>query len=577
MWWAVVPVGCSVATLKDPAPVWPLLSGVPVVVVLDGAATYRLPLGLEKCPTILVGEAGTAPFDQMSQSGRARVCLSYEQSRTRLAEFLPLVTEIAERTAAVEVLSERARRTEDSRPPHRTSGSADVTGAWDFLEAAVEQIGSQDRLLDEFRRAAQHFLRASHVLFFLRDTSGFKSDRNGFSCPADDSLARYLTKFPAVLDGADWPVLPDPMAEMAVRSRLITWSARVIVPIHDNGRLLGLIALGVRDDGHSYDAADRSRMIFFARLLKQFLARSTEVDKLVRNKERWRTGEKYFPNLLILDPEETPPHDLPLIVRTVASEARQSRDTKRVLPTANQPYRISAGIIAENDCVWVCWEDASVELRERNHRERLDRLTLLHDLALTLNHELGNSLVSLLALRHNPGAETSSPVLLAAIKRDIANLETINRHLASIPTFREVNPEPADLRGLVQQVAKRMDVAIDAGPSAIRLNVVPGLVEFGLQAILESLVENRPELGKRGISVHVRALGEADQLTALVAIRGEKLELEGILPLPEPGSIPSHGRIGVFIAKEIIRLHGGEILSGPGLDGAEILISIRSW
>jgi len=577
VWWAAVPAGFSVASLTDPALVLPLLSGIPVVVVLDAAATYRLPAGLEKCPTILVGEAGTALFDQVSQSGRARVCLSYEQSRTRLAEFLPLVAEIAERTAAVEVLSERTRRSEDSRPPLRISSPADATGVWDFLEAAVEQIGSQDRLLDEFRRAARHFLRASHVLFFLRDASGFKSDRNGFSCPADDSLARYLAKFPAVLDGADWPVLPDPMAEIAVRNRLATWSARVIVPIHENGRLLGLIALGVRDDGHSYDAADRARMIFFARLLKQFLARSTEVDQLVRKNERWRTGEKYFPNLLILDPEEAPPRHLPLIVRTVAGEAKQARDTKRILPTANQPYRISAGIIAENGCVWVCWEDATAELRERNHRERLDRLTLLHDLALTLNHELGNSLVSLLALRHNPGAETNSPVLLAAIKRDIANLETINRHLASIPTFREVDPEPADLRGLVQQVVKKMDVAIDAGSRAILLSVVPALVEFGLQAILESLVENRPDLGKRGLSVHVRASGEGDQLTALIAIRGERLELEGILPLPEPGSIPSHGRIGVFIAKEIIRLHGGEILSGPGVDGSEILISIRSW
>ena len=94
---------------------------------------------------------------------------------------------------------------------------------------------------------------------------------------------------------------------------------------------------------------------------------------------------------------------------------------------------------------------------------------------------------------------------------------------------------------------------------------------------LESVIENRPELGKRGLSVQLRATGEAEQLTALVAIKGEKLELEGVLPQPEPGGIPSHGRIGVFIAKEIIRLHGGEIHAGPGLDGPEILIAIRGW
>jgi hypothetical protein len=122
-----------------------------------------------------------------------------------------------------------------------------------------------------------------------------------------------------------------------------------------------------------------------------------------------------------------------------------------------------------------------------------------------------------------------------------------------------------------------MDVLVDLGSQPIALSVVPTLVEFGLQAILESVIENRPDYGKRGLSIQLRASGQDDQLTALIAIKGERLELEGILPLPEPGAIPSHGRIGVFIAKEIIRLHGGEILSGPGMEGPEILISIRSW
>lgn len=577
-WWGAVPAGRSVVTLKDPALPSPLPAGVPVVVVLDAAVSQQLPVGLEKCPTIFVGEPGSLPFEQAKQNGRAKIFLSYEQSRARLPDYLPLVEEIAERSAAVEVLAEKARRNEGSRPPMKASNSwADATQIWDFLEAAVESIGSRDQLLSEFRRVARHVLHASYTLFFVQDGAGFRSDRGDFTYPASDPLVAYLAKYPAILDGTDWPGSPDPMAEMAVRHHLMVWSARLIVPIHDNGRLLGLIALGVRDDGQPYDSADRARMVFFARLLRQFLSRSTEVDRLVRQQARWQTGKKYFPNLLILDPDETAPRSLPLIVRTVAGEVKQSHETKRVLPTPHQPYRISAGIISENDCVWVCWEDASEELRERIHRERLDRLALLHDLALTLNHELGNSLVSLLALRHNPGAETNSPVLLAAIKRDIGNLETINRHLASIPTFREVDPEPADLRGLVQQAGKKLDIKVDVGTQEIALSVVPPLVEFGLRAILDSVIENRPEHGKRGLSVQLRSSGEGEQLTALIAIKGEKLELEGVLPLPEPGDIPSHGRIGVFIAKEIVRLHGGEILSGPGQDGPEILISIHSW
>jgi hypothetical protein len=35
--------------------------------------------------------------------------------------------------------------------------------------------------------------------------------------------------------------------------------------------------------------------------------------------------------------------------------------------------------------------------------------------------------------------------------------------------------------------------------------------------------------------------------------------------------------MSVFLAKEILRLHHGEIHAGPGIEGTEILISLRSW
>jgi len=47
------------------------------------------------------------------------------------------------------------------------------------------------------------------------------------------------------------------------------------------------------------------------------------------------------------------------------------------------------------------------------------------------------------------------------------------------------------------------------------------------------------------------------------------------LPEPSDGAIPNQGRLGVFLAKEILRLYHGEIHAGPGLEGTEILISFR--
>jgi hypothetical protein len=40
--------------------------------------------------------------------------------------------------------------------------------------------------------------------------------------------------------------------------------------------------------------------------------------------------------------------------------------------------------------------------------------------------------------------------------------------------------------------------------------------------------------------------------------------------------VPNQGKLGVFLAKEVLRLHQGEIHAGPGMDGMEILISLRN-
>jgi hypothetical protein len=140
-----------------------------------------------------------------------------------------------------------------------------------------------------------------------------------------------------------------------------------------------------------------------------------------------------------------------------------------------------------------------------------------------------------------------------------------------------VNPEDADLGQLLVEVGRRTGVAVKAGSLPVVLNIAPKLVEFAIEAIVESIVENRQDRGKRDLTVQLRTTGDGEHLLALISIKGPDLALEGILPAPEPGDAPSHGRIGVFVAKEIIRLHGGEIHSGPGMAGAEILISLRKW
>ena len=94
--------------------------------------------------------------------------------------------------------------------------------------------------------------------------------------------------------------------------------------------------------------------------------------------------------------------------------------------------------------------------------------------------------------------------------------------------------------------------------------------------LIATIAENRHGLGVTDLALQVRSTGAKSELTALFSIKGRQLELEGILPEPVEDGVPNQGRISVFLAKEILRLHRGEIHAGPGLEGTEILISFRS-
>ncbi len=578
-WNGQLAVSRPVLALGELAAPISLPPGVPLVVVLDAAAADRLTPALEKCPTLYVGEPRSLPFEQARLAGRARVYLSYEESRTRLAEFLPLLEEVAERNAALELLMEKARRMDagGSRPPLRAANWADTPEIWDFLEGAVENLASRERLLGEFRRASRYLLRASHTVFFLREADGFRADRGESFCPSDDPMIGYLSMRPSVLDGIDWPGPADPVAELSVRHRLALWGARLLVPMHDNGRLLGMIAFGVRDDGQPYDENDRARAVFVARLLRQFLAQASHLGLLHANYERARIGEKYLPHSLILAPDEPPPRHVPLAVRALIGEARRAQDTRRISPTSDQPFRASAGLIAETGGAWAFWEEASGELFDRAQRARAERLKLFHELALTLNHEIGNALVSLAAMRHAVGQTGLPTGMMDTVRNDIGKLEALNKHLVTLATLSEVEPEIRDMRDVLQGLGRRLGVAVEVGPEPVLLATVPKLLDFALGSIVETIAENRGELAFKDLTLQLRATGEGCKLTALISVKGRQLELEGILPEPQPDAIPNQGRIGVFIAREAIRLHSGEIHAGPGLEGTEILISIRKW
>lgn len=550
--------------------------GFAAIVVLDAASELLLPASLEACPTIYVGEPRSRPFEQARIAGRAKVYLSYEESALRLGELLPLVEELAEKQSMFELLTERNRGLESSRPSGRPQALSDAAEWWDFLEGAVESFDARDQLIAEFRRASRYILKASHAVFFLAEADGFRADRGTSYFTKADPMVRYLEAHPTVIDGSAWEHRSDPVAEIAIRNYLALWGARLLVPVHDNGRLLGLIALGVRNDGRSYDEEDHARAVSFARLLRHFLAKSQQFRRLSVQAEQGALGVKYLPHTLILGPSETVSRQVPLVVRDLIGQVRQSRDVRRISPGPGQPFRASAGLVAETGGIWAYWEEASAEVHDNATRQLADRRSWLRDLALTLSHELGNSLVSLGLLRRLGPGQTLPPPMLETAQADVAQLEKLNKNLHLMQTLHEATPSPCDIREIAQEVGAALELKVEVGPEPVALSVSRDLVAFALRSLISTVIENRPQQGVGDLSLQVRSSGDGSERTALLSVKGRQLELEGILPEPTDGSVPNLGRLGVFLAKEILRLHRGEIHAGPGLEGTEILFSLRS-
>lgn len=574
-WERQLPPGRSALRLEPQGFPGGTAPGFSAVIVLDATSEALLPASLVRCPTIFVGEPHSLPFEQARLSGRAKVYLSYEESATRLRDFLPLLDEVAEKQSMVDMLTGKSRRMEPMRSPARVM-TADAAELWDFLEGAVENLDTRDRLVAEFRRASRYMLHASHAVFFFRDTDGFRADRGTSFFAADDPLVSFFENHPAVIDGTSWDSPADPVTELAVRNRLALWGARLLVPVHDNGRLLGLIALGVRDDGQTYDEGDRARAVFFARLLRHFLAKSAQLGRLHLLAERANLGAKYLPSTLVLGPDESAPRHVPLIVRELIGQARRTNEVARAMPTDGQPFRASAGIIAETGGAWAFWQEASTEVHDLATRQRTGRRNLLHELGITLSHELGNALVSLATFRQSSTAHPLPPSLIQTVKNDVAKLEELNRHLGLMQTMHESQGIPIDVRELAQTVGASLGLRVEIGPDPVVLVIAKKLLEFALRSLIETIAENRGELGARELTLQVRSTGSGAELTALLSLKGRNLELEGILPEPVEGAVPNLGRLGVFLAKEILRLHQGEIHAGPGMEGTEILISLRS-
>jgi signal transduction histidine kinase len=215
-------------------------------------------------------------------------------------------------------------------------------------------------------------------------------------------------------------------------------------------------------------------------------------------------------------------------------------------------------------------------LLEQHRRE------LFRNLGLTLSHELSNPLVSLVTFAQMLTRGSNSPVGSAALAQEVslttevAKLKLLNEHATLLGDIAQPVAKATDLNVLLTEVATVRNLTTRFVEEQLVLSLDANLVKFAFGAILDAISANRLDEGLQHLILTLRAVGSGPQRTAVITIEGKRLELDGTLPLPAPGSTPNQGRLSVFLAREILRLHGGTLQAGPGLKGTDIQISLGS-
>jgi signal transduction histidine kinase len=541
---------------------------------------------------ILVGQPHSLPFEQARQNRAARLFLSYDDSRSRLAESVSLLEEIADKNSQLQTTLERSRASAAPflREPAPAPAAGEPVESWDFLESALTHLGDRTRLLDEFRRAGRYILRSGKVLFFFRKFDAFVSDDDAHRLDAGHPLSLWLEEHPAALDVAQWAGPEDPAIDAPIRQQLHSWGAKLLIPLHASGQLLGWMALGPRADGAAYRETDKFRAVLHGRLLERCLERSTQLEELARTETAASLCARYLPGSRVLSRTEIASMDLPVEVRAVASEALHAQKT--IVQPARPPhrFRVTAGPAPEIDGVWVQWEESAPEIERIRAEHEQHRRALFKNLGLTLSHELSNPLVSLVTFAQLLARSQSRPPMTppapadgaAAIASEVSlatevqKLQRLAEHATVLGEIASPVAQSVELTALLTELATARGMNTRFSEEQLVFSVDPNLVRFAFMAIFDALGANRPDEGTKGLLLTLRTAGTDAQRTAIVTIEGKRLELDGILPLPAPGTTPNEGRLSVFLAREILRLHGGTLQAGPGIKGTDIQISFGS-
>ena len=216
--------------------------------------------------------------------------------------------------------------------------------------------------------------------------------------------------------------------------------------------------------------------------------------------------------------------------------------------------------------------DASARRRAAEAQRALDAAEARNRFVRTVAHELRNPLASVKAITHLAArraragqAAATQAATLAVLVNEVDRLAALVNELLEVAQAPEVSPRPVDLIGLI--------AGIWPGPVESTAGGVPVAGDADkLRTVFLHLLANARKFSPRGGSVRVRVDRRGGCAEVTVADEGIGIppdELERVFEGFHRGSNldghdPGGLGLGLHIAREIVRAHGGRIWAESG-------------
>ena len=529
---------------------------------------------------ILVGEPQSVPFEDAKLRHKTAFYLSYDESRKDLRRLVPLASELAEKRSVLSIVEARPRRTESqSASPFEPARRS--LNELEFVEAAIDHLDDQSRLIDVFKRGFRARLRASRVAIFLRDNTEYRASPEGWECSRSDPLVFWLQEHAGIVDAETVETIESPSMIALIRQRMSEWNARLIVPVEVHGALDGWVVFGPRADGRIYNPTDREDALLLVSLMSRFLGQHKVLHSAKAAQDDLKLLDRHGPKFRLIQGGGVMEESLPVEAREVVGIARtQGRRVEREFGR----MRVSAGPVPETNGFWVLWDEFGSTAESVAKKLENERYQILHDLGIIISHELANALFSVSTyfqfIRKNPAEAGSVHPLMTRVDEDMERLKDMPHILGTLYEMARRPTREVDMKRVIQAVAKEVDGVVEITDSSPVLWGHEENLRGALIWLCREIKATRDPAEDGGRDTKIKLTLQqrhraGSDLICLVSISYPGLRLDQI-KVGEVKHVDEYPTVPVYLAREVIRFHYGTIHVGQGLDGPELNIALKS-